>query len=40
MATIANTTFAANFTVNPREIDFVTRFGRNWEALRDIIGIL
>ncbi|MBO7207722.1 MAG: hypothetical protein J6W10_08955, partial [Kiritimatiellae bacterium] len=39
MATIANTTFAANFTVNPREIDFVTRFGRNWEALRDIIGI-
>lgn len=39
MATLANTTFAANFTVNPREIDFVTRFGRNWEALRDIIGI-
>ena len=25
--------------VNAREIDFVTRFGMNWQALLDIIGI-
>lgn len=39
MAVISNTTLAANIQVNPREIDFVTRFGRNWQALLDIIGI-
>ena len=26
--------------VTAREIDFVTRFGRNWEALREILGIM
>ena len=26
--------------VTAREIDFVTRFGQNWEALRDILGIM
>lgn len=26
--------------VTAREIDFVTRFNRNWEALRDIMGIM
>lgn len=26
--------------VTVREIDFVTRFGRNWQALRDIMGIM
>lgn len=26
--------------VTPREIDFVTRFGKNWEALRRIMGIM
>lgn len=26
--------------VAAREIDFVTRFGRNWDALRDILGIM
>ena len=25
--------------VTAREVDFVTRFGNNWEALRDILGI-
>lgn len=25
--------------VTARELDFVTRFGRNWEALRDIMGV-
>lgn len=26
--------------VTAREIDFVTRFGRNWEALREVLGIM
>lgn len=26
--------------VNAREIDFVTRFAKNWEALREIMGIM
>ena len=26
--------------VKAREIDFVTRFGRNWDALREILGIM
>lgn len=26
--------------VTARELDFVTRFGRNWEALREILGIM
>ena len=26
--------------VTAREIDFVTRFGKNWDALRDILGIM
>lgn len=40
MAAKANTTKVANFSVNAREIDFVTRFGTNWEALRTILGIM
>ena len=27
-------------SVSAREMDFVTRFGDNWEALRDILGIM
>ena len=27
-------------SVNAREVDFVTRFGDNWEALRNILGIM
>lgn len=34
------TTKMANFSVTPREIDFVSRFGRNWEALSNILGIM
>lgn len=35
------TTKMANFSsVTPREIDFVTRFGANWEALTNIMGIM
>ena len=26
--------------VTARELDFVTRFGRNWEALREVLGIM
>lgn len=26
--------------ITAREIDFVTRFGKNWDALRDILGIM
>ena len=30
----------ANIQVNAREIDFVSRFGKNWDALREILGIM
>lgn len=33
-------TVAADYAVQAREIDFVTRFGKNWDALREIMGIL
>lgn len=33
-------TKAADITVAVREIDFVTRFGRNWDSLREILGIM
>lgn len=35
-----NLTKSANIAVNPREVDFVTRFGNTWEALRQIMGIM
>lgn len=30
----------ADISVTVRELDFVTRFGKNWNALRDIMGIM
>lgn len=39
MAAKANLTTAADITVTAREVDFVTRFTKNWDSLRDIIGI-
>ena len=36
----ANLTKAANIDVTVREVDFVTRFNKNWEALREILGIM
>ena len=36
----ANLTKAANITVQAREVDFVTRFNKNWDALRNIMGIM
>lgn len=34
-----NTVMAADIQTTAREIDFVTRFGRNWDHLRDIMGV-
>lgn len=36
----ANTTMVADLDVTARELDFVTQFGRNWDALREIMGIM
>ena len=36
----ANLTKVANIDVSVRELDFVTRFGKNWDALREIMGIM
>lgn len=35
-----NLTKVANIDVTAREIDFVTRFADNWDALREILGIM
>lgn len=35
-----NLTKTTDIKVNPREVDFVTRFSRNWEHMRDILGIV
>lgn len=40
MTAKANLTKAANINVQAREIDFVTRFSDNWDALRTIMGIM
>lgn len=36
----SNLTVASDITVRAREVDFVTRFGKNWDALRTILGIM
>lgn len=36
----SNLTKQANIDVSVREIDFVSRFGKNWDALRTILGIM
>lgn len=40
MAAKANLTKVANIDATVREIDFATRFGQNWDALREILGIM
>lgn len=40
MAAEANLTKAADIDITVREVDFVTRFTRNWEHLREIMGIM
>ncbi len=38
---MSGVTKKTNFsTVNPRAVDFVTRFGANWDALMEILGIM
>ena len=39
MAAKPNLTTTAQFSTSVREVDFVTRFDDNWNALRDIMGI-
>ena len=40
MAAKTNLTMTSDVQVTAREIDFVTRFARNWQHLRDILGIM
>ena len=40
MAAKTNLITTSDIQVTAREIDFVTRFERNWEHLRDILGIM
>lgn len=40
MAAIPNTTTTAQITTSVKEIDFVSRFNRNWDTLREILGIM
>ena len=40
MAAKANLIMTSDIQVKAREIDFVTRFERNWEHLREILGIM
>lgn len=40
MAAKENLTKTTDITVKARELDFVTSFGRNWQSLREIIGIM
>lgn len=40
MAALDRLTKTANISVTAREVDFVTRFANNWEALREILGIM
>lgn len=40
MAAKTGLTTTAQFTTSAREVDFVTRFADNWDALRTIMGIM
>lgn len=40
MAAKTNVTTTAQYTTTAREVDFVTRFNDNWDALRTILGIM
>ena len=37
---ITSTSIDAQETLHAREVDFVTRFGKNWDLLRTILGIM
>lgn len=36
----ANLTITTDFRVRAREVDFVTRFTKNWDSLREVLGIM
>ena len=40
MAAPENLTTASQITTSIREVDFVTQFQKNWDALRTILGIM
>lgn len=40
MAAKSGLTVTSDITVRAREVDFVTRFAKNWTALREVMGIL
>lgn len=40
MAATTNTTTTSDITISVRELDFVTRFEKNWKALMDVMGIM
>lgn len=40
MAAKENVTVSTQFSTSAREVDFVTRFADNWDALRNIMGIM
>ena len=40
MSALDNLTKSQHIQVTARELDFVTRFANNWEALREILGIM
>lgn len=40
MAVIENTTTTAQISLEAREIDFVSRFESNWQALLEILGVM
>lgn len=40
MSAKTNVTTTTQFTTAAREVDFVTRFADNWEALRNIMGVM
>lgn len=40
MAVTTNTTTTTQISISPREIDFVSRFEQNWNALLEIMGVM
>lgn len=40
MAAKEGLTMTTDITIKAREVDFVTRFGKNWETLKEIFGIM
>lgn len=40
MAVVQNTTTTSNISLTVKELDFVSRFTQNWQAIQDIMGIM